>query len=121
SHAELSRVLDGVVAYLRASFEPEPGWLWPVTAKGREADPLNVMHGAAGIGLVLCQLVERDPARTARQLLDQAVERMVDTIARDRNRPAGLYSGMAGTSWFLAEAGRVLGEPRLIDEAVTLL
>ena len=104
------------------------GHLWPAGAAAGSLDPIAVQAGASGVGLFLARLLRAAgglPARAQRRLdevaLREALARtagwVVDQLARNPQRPPGLYFGTSGVAWFLAEAGTALGRDDLLRRA----
>jgi len=104
------------------------GHLWPAGAAAASLDPIAVQAGASGVGLFLARLLQSAgglPARVQRRLdevaLREALARtagwVVDQLARNPQRPPGLYFGTSGVAWFLAEAGAALGRDDLVRRA----
>src|SRR5581483_753604 len=97
------------------------GHLWPAGPAAATLDPIAVQAGASGVGLFLAQLVRAAAAGrlpgAARARLDEAALRdtlaevaqwVADQLARNPQRPPGLYFGTSGAAWFLAEADDAL-------------
>ena len=104
------------------------GHLWPAGAAAASLDPIAVQAGASGVGLFLAQLVRSVghlPAAAQRRLdeiaLREALGRtaawVADQLARNPERPPGLYFGTSGVAWFLADAGEALGRDDLLRRA----
>ncbi len=104
------------------------GHLWPAGAAAASLDPIAVQAGASGVGLFLAQLVRSAghlPAAASRRLdevaLREALGRtaawVADQLARNPERPPGLYFGTSGVAWFLADAGEALGRDDLLRRA----
>jgi hypothetical protein len=107
------------------------GHLWPAGAAAASLDPIAVQAGASGVGLFLARLVqvagELPPA--VRRRLDEAGLRdavgriaawVADQLARNPQRPPGLYFGTSGVAWFLADAAAALGRDDLLRRASEL-
>jgi hypothetical protein len=104
------------------------GHLWPAGAAAASLDPIAVQAGASGVGLFLAQLVRAAghlPAAAQRRLehvdvrhaLSQTAAWVADQLARNPERPPGLYFGTSGVAWFLADAGEALGRDDLLRRA----
>src|SRR5438105_2873135 len=104
------------------------GHLWPAGAAAASLDPIAVQAGASGVGLFLAQLVraaDRLPERARRRLdvpglreaLAQTAAWVADRLARNPQRPPGLYFGTSGVAWFLTEAAGALGRDDLLRRA----
>ncbi|HEY0398900.1 MAG TPA: class IV lanthionine synthetase LanL, partial [Acidimicrobiia bacterium] len=104
------------------------GHLWPAGAAAASLDPVAVQAGASGVGLFLAQLLRAAPvlSEAARRRLDEPRLREVlgrtaawvaDQLARNPQRPPGLYFGTSGVAWFLAEAAEVLSRADLLRRA----
>jgi lantibiotic modifying enzyme len=104
------------------------GHLWPAGAAAASLDPIAVQAGASGVGLFLAQLlmgVGHLPASAQRRVdevrLRDALARtatwVAEQLARNPQRPPGLYFGTSGVAWFLADAAAVLGRDDLLRRA----
>jgi lantibiotic modifying enzyme len=104
------------------------GHLWPAGAAAASLDPIAVQAGASGVGLFLAQLVRAAghlPAAAQQRLdhidlrhaLSQTAAWVADQLARNPERPPGLYFGTSGVAWFLADAGEALGRDDLLRRA----
>jgi Lanthionine synthetase C-like protein/Protein kinase domain len=104
------------------------GHLWPAGAAAGSLDPIAIQAGASGVGLFLAQLLRAVgdlPASAQRRLdevrLREALGRtaswVADQLARNPQRPPGLYFGTSGVAWFLAEAAAALGRDDLLRRA----
>jgi hypothetical protein len=104
------------------------GHLWPAGAAAASLDPIAIQAGASGVGLFLAQLVRAagdlpGPARgrlekvRLREALGQTATWVADQLARNPERPPGLYFGTSGVAWFLADAGEALGRDDLLRRA----
>ncbi|HZI39921.1 MAG TPA: lanthionine synthetase LanC family protein, partial [Acidimicrobiia bacterium] len=128
----LTQAADVVVdlaAWLVETMGAGPGGhLWPAGAAAASLDPIAVQAGASGVGLFLAQLVRAaghlpaDAQRRLEQLdlrpvLSQTAAWVADQLARNPERPPGLYFGTSGVAWFLAEAGEALGRDDLLRRA----
>jgi tRNA A-37 threonylcarbamoyl transferase component Bud32 len=117
--------IDQLLGRLLGELDPTGERLCPPSNYGESMLPTSVQHGAAGVLGVLVQ------AATA--LEDPALLSTVGDAARWVERavadgpsagPVGLYFGLAGPCWALADAGRALGDQamiaRAVDRALTL-
>jgi len=104
------------------------GHLWPAGGAAGTLDPIAVQAGASGVGLFLAQLVRAaghlpGPAQRRldvvrlRDALGQTATWVADQLARNPERPPGLYFGTSGVAWFLADAGEALGRDDLLRRA----
>ena len=104
------------------------GHLWPAGAAAASLDPVAVQAGASGVGLFLAQLLRHagDLPPAAQRRLDEVRLRealgriagwVADQLARNPERPPGLYFGTSGVAWFLAEAGEALRRDDLVRRA----
>ena len=104
------------------------GHLWPAGAAAASLDPIAVQAGASGVGLFLAQLLMAAghlPAPAQRRLdevrlreaLAQTATWVAEQLARNPQRPPGLYFGTSGVAWFLADAAAVLGRDDLLRRA----
>jgi lantibiotic modifying enzyme len=104
------------------------GHLWPAGAAAATLDPIAVQAGASGVGLFLAQLLMAAgalPARAQARLDDVRLRDalagtatfVADSLARNPQRPPGLYFGTSGVAWFLADAAAVLGRDDLLRRA----
>jgi hypothetical protein len=104
------------------------GHLWPAGAAAASLDPIAVQAGASGVGLFLARLVRAAghlPAAAERRLddvrlrdaLGRTATWVADQLARNPERPPGLYFGTSGVAWFLADAGAALGRDDLLRRA----
>lgn len=113
-------IADAIGYLLAARDMDNPERLWEATDFGQTTDPLNVQHGVAGVLGVLARSCEtvRDPAlRTA---VSEVAQWMVRVLPREPRILPGLYFGRSGTAWALMDAGRLLGDESLIDQACDL-
>jgi hypothetical protein len=104
------------------------GHLWPAGAAAATLDPIAVQAGASGVGLFLAQLIRAaggmpGPAQARldetrlREALGATAGWVADQLARNPQRPPGLYFGTSGVAWFLAEAAAALGRDDLLRRA----
>jgi Lanthionine synthetase C-like protein/Protein kinase domain len=104
------------------------GHLWPAGAAAASLDPIAIQAGASGVGLFLSRLVRAaddlpGPARgrldklRLREALARTATWVADQLARNPERPPGLYFGTSGVAWFLADAGEALGRDDLLRRA----
>jgi hypothetical protein len=106
------------------------GHLWPAGPAASTLDPIAIQAGASGVGLFLAQLVRAAAAgrlpEQARGRLDEAALHdalaatagwVADQLARNPQRPPGLYFGTSGVAWFLADAADALGRDDLLRRA----
>jgi hypothetical protein len=117
----LAAALDGVLEHLLTTFDPAGERAWPSTAFGRATDPCNVQHGAGGVvGALLAAWRRTGDERVAATVSD-ACRWMERALERGpERRIPGLYFGLAGTAWALADAGHELGRPQLVERALSL-
>ncbi len=127
--AQAADVVVDLAAWLVETMGAGPaGHLWPAGAAAASLDPIAVQAGASGVGLFLAQLVRAAgdlPAAAQRRLehidvrhtLSQTAAWVADQLARNPERPPGLYFGTSGVAWFLADAGEALGRDDLLRRA----
>ncbi|MQA86737.1 MAG: hypothetical protein GEV03_19435 [Streptosporangiales bacterium] len=113
--AELARAVGDAGRWLARTVVPDGEFLWPTNCVGLTMDPCNVQSGASGIGLFLCRAGRVDP--TLRDLVGTATRWVSDAVGAGPRRPLGLYFGLSGSVWFLAEAADLLEDPALLDRA----
>lgn len=116
-HPSVDALLADGLEYLIATMRPDEDRLWPTSEPGRRTDPRSVHHGAAGVLSVLLQARARIPPERTPLGLDAAARKAASWLA-DRcedGQPLlpGLYDGLAGTAWVLADAAVALDEPQL--------
>ncbi len=91
-----------------------------ISAGGRETDPCNVQHGAAGLLDYLCRL----PADGAEDPLEAPIRRLTERILSDLARRErllpGLYYGAAGAAWAALSAAHRLADQGLAQRALSL-
>jgi hypothetical protein len=126
---EAAGVVVDLAGWLLDSMGAGPaGHLWPAGAAAASLDPIAIQAGASGVGLFLAQLVRAaddlpGPARSRldkirlREALGGTATWVADQLARNPERPPGLYFGTSGVAWFLAEAGEALGRDDLLRRA----
>jgi hypothetical protein len=120
SRTELGRAVEDMSHWLARTVDPGGDRLWPTTCLGQGDDPCNIQSGAGGVGLFLCEVVRAGGDPALRDLLRTAAE-WVSTIVRAQpRRPAGLYFGLSGATWFLGEAARCLDDPIMAERATDL-
>jgi lantibiotic modifying enzyme len=95
-----------------ARIETPHGVTWPADAVGAKSVSRDLYTGAAGVVLFQLELYEqtRDPSH-----LDEACAGAGDllaAVARDEIAASGLYDGLAGVMFVLAETYRASLEPR---------
>jgi serine/threonine protein kinase len=109
-------LLDGILAGVRDDDRRR----WPSTSFGETTDPANVQHGAAGVLGALVQAsrvtgdarVRAEVAATARWLAGR--------VRVGRRGPVGLYFGVSGAAWALADAADHLADDGLRAVATEL-
>lgn len=106
---------DGVDALLD-SMTPRQERLWPSGSVGAQTDPSNVRHGAAGVLSVLMGALRASGASGRLAGATRGAAHWLSRRDPGRLLP-GLYTGRAGAVWALAEAGSILGEPDLVEQA----
>ncbi|HEV7862994.1 MAG TPA: class IV lanthionine synthetase LanL [Acidimicrobiia bacterium] len=129
TEAQAADVVVDIARWLFDTMGTGPaGHLWPAGAAAASLDPIAVQAGASGVGLFLAQLLRAadDLPEAARRRLDVARLRealsqtaawVADQLARNPQRPPGLYFGTSGVAWFLAEAAGALGRDDLLRRA----
>lgn len=108
----LRSLRDGVASALTAMADVErPGWVYPTIAEGFLSNTLCVSYGTTGVVHALrksgLEVPETVVSRLCRDAMDQA----------DRLAP-GLFVGLAGIAWVLADSGRLEEAGHLLDLAV---
>ncbi|MFG2140748.1 class III lanthionine synthetase LanKC [Streptomyces sp. NPDC048650] len=105
---QLSVLRDDLVRGILSAADTGNGvTLFPTVPDGFATNTLGVRHGSAGVLHAL--------QRSGTEVPDAIVARFTrDALASRTVLPPGLFSGSAGLSWVLAEAGR-------LDEAAALL
>jgi lantibiotic modifying enzyme len=76
-----------------------------------------VHSGASGVGLFLSQVSRASGDPELLDLVGTAAQWVSHAVAAGPRRPPGLYFGLSGSIWFLAEAADLLGDPALCDRA----
>lgn len=118
---DLKRVITDGIDYLVTSMRPaDTERLWPCGPSGTLTDPCNVQHGAAGILGVLSQALRAAPDPALADAVGTAANWLSRHVGREPRALPGLYFGRSGTAWALLDAGRVLGDERLVRQAVDL-
>ncbi len=117
--AEADAAIAALVTRLLVDVRPERRQVAGRSVFGETTLAANVQHGAAG---VLGVLVQAWRAVGGDDLLDRVdavaswLERAVE--GRSSDGPVGLYFGWSGPCWALADAGRALGDERMVERAV---
>jgi Lanthionine synthetase C-like protein/Protein kinase domain len=89
--------------------------LWPTTCQGATIDPCSVQTGASGVGLFLLDALDAYGGPEIRAAIGDAASWVVRQLDRGLRRELpGLYFGLGGVAWFLAEAGLALDDPALL-------
>ncbi len=117
---KLESAVHDIGRWLARHITPNGQQLWPTTCTGMTTDPCNVQSGASGVGLFLCRALQEggDPALGG--LVRTAAKWVADRIEAEPQRPPGLYFGLSGEAWFLAEAAACLEDPDLAERARTI-
>ncbi|GGN32650.1 serine/threonine protein kinase [Streptomyces kronopolitis] len=105
---QLHALRDDLVRGILSAADPENGGtLFPTVPEGFATNTLAIRHGSAGVLYAL--------QRSGVEVPDAILARFTrDAVASRTVLPPGLFSGTAGLSWVLADAGR-------LDEAAALL
>ncbi|MEW2521499.1 lanthionine synthetase C family protein [Actinacidiphila alni] len=103
----LTALRDRIAAGIVESAADRPWGVFPTVPQGYETNTLGVAYGTAGVLHALRVAGTSVPDRIVRRLREDALRR-ADSLA------PGLYSGLAGIAWVLADLG-------LHDEARELL
>lgn len=107
-HGALAGLRDRVAASILADAVAEDRWrAFPTVPQGYESNTIGVAYGLAGIVHALRRSQTDVPDRITRRLRDEA-------LSQAHELAPGLFVGLAGIAWVLADLG-------LADEAQTLL
>ncbi|WP_395296394.1 class IV lanthionine synthetase LanL [Kitasatospora hibisci] len=124
--AVLDRVLHDGLRHLSATATPlRRDRLWPTVPAGRQSDPCNVQHGAAGVLAVLTRAASTgglpaDVREEARRTARTAVEWIERRCAAEPVVLPGLHFGRSGAAWALLDAAGALGDHALAERAAEL-
>jgi hypothetical protein len=113
STADLTAVPAGVVHWLERTVDVDGTHLWPTGSASLDLDPCNVHSGASGVGLFLCQVAGTESTG----LLRTAATWVAEQVESGPTRAPGLYFGVSGAAWFLAEAANRLDDEPLLRRA----
>ncbi|MEV0439792.1 class IV lanthionine synthetase LanL [Streptomyces spectabilis] len=116
---DLDRLVSDGFTHLLDSMDPANDHrLWPPGRDDAGTDPLNVQHGSAGVlgTLVRGGQADRGLVDGARVAADWTARR----VAREPRALPGLYFGRSGTAWSLLEAGLLLDDKQLCQQATDL-
>ncbi|OAR22607.1 hypothetical protein A8W25_23625 [Streptomyces sp. ERV7] len=117
----MAELVTGAVEHLLATMAPDStDRLWPTSKSAAVTDPLNIQHGAAGILGVLGRAYEADREPRLRDAIHTAAEWIDRRVGHEPRCLPGLHFGRSGTAWALLEAGRVLGDERMVRRAAEL-
>jgi len=98
--AKVAETVAGVVRYIRRTATPlREDRLFPADLGLFETNPVSVAFGASGVLLALHRLTGETPSELLAWLLER------DLTAK--KVPPGLYFGLAGVAWTLADLGEV--------------
>ena len=103
----------GVVRWLQRTVDVDGTHLWPTACASLDLDPCNVHSGASGVGLFLTQV----PGPESASLLRTTATWVADQVDGGPRRAPGLYFGVSGAAWFLAEAAVRLDDEPLLRRA----
>jgi Lanthionine synthetase C-like protein/Protein kinase domain len=120
STAALIRAVNDIGRWLVRTVDADGTYLWPTSCVGLTMDPCNVQTGASGVGLFLCQASRAGGNPALRDLVATAARWVSHAVVNEPQRPPGLYFGLSGAAWFLAEAAGYLEDPTLLDRASDL-
>jgi serine/threonine protein kinase len=94
---EVAATLDGVKAYLLKKADTgREDRLWPSNPRLYHTNPLGILHGACGTAYYLL----RSEGFVPDDIMNWILNKLDGSVL-----PPGLYGGLAGVSWFLADAG----------------
>lgn len=109
--------IEGLLGRLLADVAHRGARIFRASSYGETTMATNVQHGAAGLLGVLVQAARlRGDTRAAAAAADVAA--WIQRAPTPRGGAVGLHFGHAGPAWALAEAGELLGDRRLTNEAV---
>jgi lantibiotic modifying enzyme len=120
STAELAGVVADIGRWLARTIDVNGEHLWPTNCQQLTHDPCNVHSGASGVGLFLCQASRAGGDPALRDLVGTAAQWVSKTVIAQPRRPPGLYFGLSGVAWFLAEAAGCLEDSTWLDRASEL-
>lgn len=113
---DAAREIGGLLA--RHAEEPAPGEAsWPAAA-GRSTLEPDLGNGLAGVMLFLAALAEETGEDEPRRLARAAGRRLLRLLPTVEHPALGMLDGTGGILYALVGAGRLLGQPELIDGAV---
>jgi hypothetical protein len=118
---DLDELLAVSVASLQRGMTPHESALWPrFTLVDHEEDPCTAWWGAAGPLAALTRVGQFVDDTSLRSTVAQAAAWIDERLYSVPRLLPGLCLGRSGTAWALHDAGRLLGEERLIARAVEL-
>lgn len=114
---DLVRAVQDIGHWLARTIDTSGEHLWPTSCFGLTMDPCNVQTGASGVGLFLCQASRAGGDPALRDLVATTARWVSHIVAIEPQRPPGLYFGLSGAAWFLAEAAGCLEDSTWLDRA----
>jgi len=118
------RTCDGAVrdalAGIRSSARTGDDRFWPATEFGMTTDPRNIQHGVAGVIGALVQYWRCTADHSILELVHDAATWLAARVNAIPFAPVGVHFGAAGPAWSLCDAGRALGDDRLVEIAAEL-
>jgi serine/threonine protein kinase len=118
--ADGERVITDALAAIRSSARPAGDRFWPATGFGMTTDPRNVQHGTAGVIAALVQAWRSTDDDGVLDLVGDAAAWLAARVNMIPFGPVGIHFGAAGPAWSLFDAGRALGDDRLVEQAIEL-
>ncbi|MGQ0777463.1 MAG: class IV lanthionine synthetase LanL [Pseudonocardiales bacterium] len=113
--------VDGCVNYLLAARNPaDRERLWAASCAHGQPDPCILQLGAAGVLGVLTRYFELTGDQRLPEVITTAGQWLARRMEVDAKRPPGLYFGESGIAWSLYEAGRAVGDDRLVEHALAV-
>jgi tRNA A-37 threonylcarbamoyl transferase component Bud32 len=113
--------IEGCVGHLLATMSPaDVEQLWPASCAYGAFDPCTVQLGAAGVVGVLTRYFELTNDRRLPAAIATAGSWIARRMDADVKRSGALYFGGGGIAWSLYEAGRAVGDDRLVQHGLAL-
>jgi serine/threonine protein kinase len=111
---------DGLEHILRTMRPGARERLWPSGRFGETTDPCNVQHGASGILSVLTRAAAGRADGRLREAVATTARWVADRVLARAEPLPGLYFGGAGPAWALLDAGLLLEDGLLQEQACEL-